>query len=154
MTYWIFNLKGCKSKEKKTEKLLNFRLQNNVWFLNPNNRYISNIIYGDEVIVYEVRKKRFVAKFTIASTPYEMRKFEKQRLMFYECKENQDFLVVRIKDIVKFEKPLHIKEVYSNLCFIKNKSRWGSYLSRGVTRIWNNDFHLILKKLNELNRVL
>ena len=150
MTFWVFNIRDCKNKIRGTANLLNFRFQNQVWFINPKNRYCKDIRYGDMAIVYEVGKQRFIARFTIASEARPLRSFEKKKLMFYECEENQGFWVIRIKDVDIFDNPVKISDVIHQLQFIRNKKRWGSYFSGGIVRIWDCDFRVIMRHAGKL----
>ena len=126
MNQWIFVLKDDVSVLNKRSKAKKWP----IFYRTINKQYLK---IGDHIIFYQAG--------------YGGQKFLGTAVNNSKVQSIPDSIdgFVDIDKIDIWKKDLSIKNILSNLNFIKNKEHWGAYLQGGVVRLSKQDYAVILK---------
>lgn len=124
-------------------------LKNNfvfVGFPDRNRKTIQTMKPGDKIIFYILKKSVFMAVVEVTGNYF----YSEEK----HWSDDFDLWPHRIKTkplvfIDDFVKGIYIKEIWDNLDFITNKTKWGSQVMGSYRKISRNDFNIIFNAIKE-----
>lgn len=127
-------------------------LNSEIWPLYKNTPCKKMVRQGEKVVIY-LSGNQLDSKHTIASATIDLveewneRKHRKKYPIFIE---QEPALVLKLKDIDIFSKPVDIKKNLASLSFYQNANpkKWGYAVMSGVRRITPNDFEILTSSDN------
>ncbi len=126
MNHWIFTITG--SGETFDE-----RVAAKKWPINSRTPNRKSISAGDSIVFYKAREngQKFLGSATI------------QEIVSHE---DDSAHYVEMSVIRAWDKPVEMKDVLSDLEFIKNKKAWGNYFQGGIIKIPEKDYLEIINR--------
>jgi len=120
-------------------------INDNIWGIGNNTPNRKNIQKEDQVLFYKTQPngRKFIGKAILNSSTIPFNgdlKYSEDSNIIVKGWDN----LVLLKEIEVFEEPILIEPLFDFLDFIKDKSKWGTYLQGGVVKITKKDFETIL----------
>jgi len=120
-------------------------------FPDRNKKSLQQMELGDKIIYYVTKHSKFMAAVEVVGDyfyseepiwddPYDLwphRIYTKPIIFIDECKDG-----------------VYIKDIWNNLEFIKNKTKWGSQVQGSFRKLTEHDFGIIIDAIKSKKRML
>jgi predicted RNA-binding protein len=124
-------------------KIFRHRLERGIWPFNENTRNKKSLEEGDSLLFYisgrEEESHMFWAQ-GIAATKVKTIKIDEPEHWHIQYPR----FGLKLGDIKEFQKPVPIREILTDLSFIKSYHKWGAYLQGGCITIEKKDYELVV----------
>src|SRR2546430_8702412 len=147
MNYWLFTITRQTTSDGffTADEILEQRLDDKFWGLGENALNRTAIKKGDKVVFYVgIPSMTFAASATLASDVFSLS--SEQKALYGHGKDLyvSDYGVC-LEAIQRWETPRFVKDLISQLKFIRNKTNWGASFQGGIKHLTEDDFITIVE---------
>ena len=148
MNHWIFTIKKqqANGSSLSARELYDVRVANRFWTFGPRTHNRKRLGRGDRVVFYVGWPDReFAGTATLAADSVELSSAQRKKYSNDPAARQAEYGVA-LDQADRWEPPVPVRDMVSDLSFVKNKERWWAHFQGGVRTIPEQDFATIARQ--------